>query len=174
MANDSSTFTSFHYDRSLAAAIIFIVLFSASGAMHGFQMLRQRAWLMVPFLSGCFCKWLCPVVTSQLARIVELIGYIAWAISCQQTPDWTLGPFIINAIRVLVAPALFAASIYMLLARLILLTDGERYSMLRRRWLTKVFVGGDILSFLMQFSGKETTWKSGSMIDQSRGWYHGW
>ena len=114
---------------------------------------------------------------SQLTRKVELhqlIGYIARAISSQQTPDWTLGPFIINTILVLVAPALFAASIYMLLDRLILLTDGERYSMVRRRWLTKVFVGGDILSFLMQSSGKETTWKSRSMTDRSRGWYHGW
>lgn len=86
-------------------------------------------------------------------EVVEFIGYTGRAVSSQQTPDWTLGPFIINVILVLVAPALFAASIYMLLGRIILLTGGERYSIVRRRWLTKVFVAGDILSFLMQSSG---------------------
>ena len=85
--------------------------------------------------------------------LVELIGYIARAIASRQSPNWTLGPFIVNSILVLVAPALFAASIYMLLGRIILLTGGEQYSTVRRRWLTKIFVGGDVLSFLMQSSG---------------------
>ncbi|KAL8790230.1 MAG: hypothetical protein Q9195_006453 [Heterodermia aff. obscurata] len=138
MANDESNFKFFHYGPSLAAAVIFIILFFATTAMHAFQMLRRRAWLMIPFfIGGCF----------------ELIGYVARAIASRQTPNWTLGPFIVNTILVLVAPALFAASIYMLLGRIILLTGGEPYSVVRRRWLTKVFVGGDVLSFLMQSSG---------------------
>ena len=88
-----------------------------------------------------------------LTNIVESIGYIGRAISSQQTPDWTLGPYIVTAILVLVAPALFAASIYMLLGRVILLAGGERFSMIKQRWLTKIFVGGDVLSFLMQSAG---------------------
>lgn len=62
-------------------------------------------------------------------------------------------PYIIQSILLLVAPALFAASIYMLLGRIILLVDGEAHSIVRRTWLTKIFVMGDVLSFLMQSSG---------------------
>lgn len=53
----------------------------------------------------------------------------------------------------LLGPALFAASIYMILARLIRLLEAERYSMIRTKWLTKVFVLGDVLSFFTQGGG---------------------
>ena len=107
-----------------------------------------------------------------LTGIVEFIGYIGRAISSQQTPDWTLRPYIVTAILVLVAPALFAASIYMLLGRIILLNGGERLSVIKRRWLTKIFVGGDILSFLMQSAGR-TPRKRIDVADGHRRWYHG-
>lgn len=50
--------------------------------------------------------------------------------------------------------ALFAASIYIILGRIILLVDGERYSLVRQKWLTKLFVAGDVLSFLLQGAGE--------------------
>ncbi|CAI7567830.1 unnamed protein product [Penicillium pancosmium] len=53
----------------------------------------------------------------------------------------------------LLAPALFAASIYMLLGRIILVLHAESHALLRRRWLTKIFVTGDLLSFVMQGAG---------------------
>jgi hypothetical protein len=53
----------------------------------------------------------------------------------------------------LLAPAFFAASIYMVLGRLILLVDGEAHSIIRAKWLTKVFVLGDVVSFLTQSAG---------------------
>ena len=55
---------------------------------------------------------------------VEYIGYIGRAISSEQTPHWTLGPFIVQVVLLLVAPAFFAATIYMELGRIILLVDG--------------------------------------------------
>ncbi|KAF2731159.1 RTA1 like protein [Polyplosphaeria fusca] len=58
-----------------------------------------------------------------------------------------------QSLLLLLAPALFAASIYMVLGRIILLTDGEKFSLIRRTWLTKIFVGGDVLSFLLQSTG---------------------
>jgi hypothetical protein len=69
-------------------------------------------------------------------------------------PDYTLGPYILQSVLLLVAPALFAASIYMELGRIVLMVDGERSLFIRRTWLTKLFVTGDVLSFLMQSSGK--------------------
>ena len=75
----------------------------------------------------------------------------AW--SSKQSPDWTLGPYLIQALLLLVAPALFAASIHMALGRIILVTDGEALSLIKRRWLTKTFVIGDIFSFGLQAAG---------------------
>jgi hypothetical protein len=60
----------------------------------------------------------------------------------------------VQSLLLLLAPALFAASIYMVLGRIILLTDGEAHSLIRARWLTKLFVMGDVLSFLGQSAGK--------------------
>lgn len=66
---------------------------------------------------------------------------------------WTLGPYIIQNVLLLIAPALMAASIYMILGRIIMLTDGETHALIKRRWLTKAFVSGDVLSLLLQSSG---------------------
>jgi hypothetical protein len=54
----------------------------------------------------------------------------------------------------LVAPALFAATIYMELARIVELVDGESRSLIPRRWMTKIFVVGDVLSFVLQAGGR--------------------
>ncbi|KAI8942623.1 hypothetical protein NX059_000677 [Plenodomus lindquistii] len=53
----------------------------------------------------------------------------------------------------LLGPTFFAASIYMVLGRLIRLLEAEEHSMIRTTWLTKVFLLGDILSFLSQSGG---------------------
>ena len=58
-----------------------------------------------------------------------------------------------QSLLLLVAPALFAASIYIILGRIILMTDGESHSLIRRKWLTKIFVAGDVISFLLQAGG---------------------
>lgn len=84
---------------------------------------------------------------------MEAIGYIGRILSAQQTPDWTLGPFIMQAMLLLVAPALFAASIYMVLGRIVLTLDGEKHCLIKKKWLTKIFVGGDVLSFLVLCGG---------------------
>lgn len=85
--------------------------------------------------------------------------------------QWKLGPFIMQSLLLLVAPALFAASIYIILGRIILLTDGEKHSLIRQKWLTKVFVAGDVLSFLLQSggggiqaSGTESAMKTGEKL----------
>jgi hypothetical protein len=42
----------------------------------------------------------------------------------------------------------------MLLGRIILLLQAESHALLKRKWLTKIFVTGDVLSFLLQGAGK--------------------
>ncbi|KUJ12579.1 RTA1-domain-containing protein [Mollisia scopiformis] len=133
-----SDFKYYHYDPTLVGAIIFIVLFIATTSLHSYQLLRTRIWFMIPFVVGGLFEW---------------IGYVGRAVSSQQSPNWTLGPYIVQVLLLLVAPALFAASIYMELGRIILLVDGEAHSWIKKRWLTKIFVAGDILSFLLQAGG---------------------
>ncbi|KAJ4986677.1 RTA1 like protein [Stagonosporopsis vannaccii] len=55
-----------------------------------------------------------------------------------------------QTLLLLLGPALYATRIYMILGRLILLTGGEQYSLVRRTWLTKIFVTGAVISFAMQ------------------------
>jgi hypothetical protein len=132
-------FKLYRYNPSMAAAVIFIIVFSLTTLLHGYQMFRTRTWFFTPFFIG---------------GIFELVGYVGRAISASQSPNWALGPFIIQSVLLLVAPALFAASIYMELGRIVQMVDGDKHLFVRRTWMTKIFVAGDILSFLMQSSGK--------------------
>ncbi|KAF2088812.1 RTA1 like protein [Saccharata proteae CBS 121410] len=132
-------FKLYRYDPSMAAAVIFIALFGLTTALHCFQMIRSRTWFFIPFIIG---------------GIFEIIGYIGRAMSAQQASgEWTTGPYIMQTTLLLVAPALFAASIYMELGRIVLLIDGNSHLLLRRTWMTKFFVAGDVLSFFMQAAG---------------------
>lgn len=87
--------------------------------------------------------------------LVETIGYVGRLLSSFQSPNFTQGPYIIQSALLLIAPAFLAASIYMTLGRIIEMIDAEKYSVIPLKWLTKLFVFGDVLSFLMQASGKQ-------------------
>lgn len=97
-----------------------------------------------------------PLINSDVSIAVEVIGYAARAKSGQESPNWTLGPYIIQAIFLLVAPALYAASIYMELGRIIVMVEGESRSLIPLKWLTKMFVIGDVVSFFLQAGGKSS------------------
>jgi hypothetical protein len=84
-------------------------------------------------------------------KTVEVLGFLGRILSTNDF--WALAPFIMQSMLLLVAPALFAASIYIILGRIILLTDGEKHSLIRQKWLTKIFVAGDCISFLAQCNG---------------------
>ncbi|KAK9238658.1 RTA1 like protein-domain-containing protein [Lipomyces kononenkoae] len=128
----------YRYNPSLVAAIIFAVLFSLVTIVHVCLLLRTKTWYFIPLaVGGAF----------------EIVGYIGRILSSEQTPNWTLVPYIIQTLFLLVAPPLLAASIYMELSRIVLLVDGESHCLLKRQWLSKVFVTGDILSFFIQCGG---------------------
>lgn len=83
--------------------------------------------------------------------IVEISGYATRYLASKDRTNLTL--FIIQTLCILVAPALFAASIYMVLGRLIMLVRAEAFSPVRPTRLTKIFVLGDLLSFIIQIMG---------------------
>jgi hypothetical protein len=68
-----------------------------------------------------------------------------------------MGPYIQQTLLLLLAPALFAASVYMMLGRIVVLLDAEDLCIFRKKWLTKFFVCGDILSFTVQAAGEQTS-----------------
>lgn len=133
-----SSFKLYHYDPSVAAAVVFVFLFLATSLYHVWQMVRQRTWFFTAFIIG---------------GIFEFVGYAARAKSANEAPDFKLMPYIIQSLLLLLGPSFFAASIYMVLGRIIRLTGGERHSLIRPSWLTKIFVVGDVLSFFVQSGG---------------------
>ncbi|KAK1147603.1 hypothetical protein N8T08_000945 [Aspergillus melleus] len=130
------------YVPSLPAAIIFLILFLATTAFHFWKIFRTRVRFTIPFALG---------------GIFEIIGYAA-RIHCHDNTG-ALVPYCIQAVFVLLAPALFAASVYMILGRIIRAVRAEHLSIIRVGWLTKTFVVCDVLTFLIQASG------SGMMVN---------
>ncbi|KAJ5740528.1 hypothetical protein N7493_000400 [Penicillium malachiteum] len=133
-----SSYKLYNYDPSQSAATAFAIMFAFTAAGHVFQLFWNRAWFFIPFLIG---------------SIFEIIGYIARVASAKQTPNWTTMPYVIQELFLLLAPSFFAASIYMILGRIIRLLHAESNSLIRTTWLTKIFVTGDVVSFLMQSGG---------------------
>jgi hypothetical protein len=55
MAEDGVIFVLYRYDPSMAAAVIFIILFFLVSVLHLYQMVRTRTWILTPFVIGGFC-----------------------------------------------------------------------------------------------------------------------
>ncbi|KAF2179272.1 RTA1-domain-containing protein [Zopfia rhizophila CBS 207.26] len=121
----------YSYPPSVPAAVIFVIIFVIFLLIHLFRMFKNANLVLHSFL--------------------EVIGYIARAAGHYNRTSLPL--YILQALLILLAPILFAASVYMFLSRLIRFTGTESHSMIRVTWLTKIFVGGDILCFLIQGAG---------------------
>lgn len=132
-------FIFYHYEVSKEAAIAFVILFGLATLLHGFQMLKSRTWFMIPFTIGTG---------------FEVAGYVGRILNALENPGpYTLIPYIIQSIFLLVAPALLAASIYMELGRIVAMVEGDQFLFIRRTRLTKTFVVGDIIAFFLQATG---------------------
>lgn len=131
-----SGFKLWHYSPSVAAAAIFTILFVLLTAYHAFLLVRRRTWFCIPFVVG---------------GILEVLGYIARALAHNNTDS--VGLYTMQSLCLLLPPILFAASVYMILGRIIRVTQAEHHSLIRVNWLTKIFVGGDVFCFMTQGAG---------------------
>ncbi|KAJ5960820.1 uncharacterized protein N7479_007970, partial [Penicillium vulpinum] len=131
-------FKLYHYNPSASAAVTFAALFGLTAVAHMWQLGRNRTWYFIPFVIGC---------------LFEAFGYLARYASAEEAPDFTTKPYIAQSLMLLLAPAFFAASIYMILGRIIRLLNADSCSLVRPSWLTKIFVTGDVLSFFIQSGG---------------------
>ncbi|KAK9847345.1 hypothetical protein MYU51_019553 [Penicillium brevicompactum] len=129
-------FKQYSYTPSLPAAAASVIVFATLTALHAWRMHNFRAVYFTAFTIG---------------GLFETLGYSGrvWSHFDQDA----LGGFIIQEILILVAPALYAASIYMVLGRLLRSLRAEHLSFIQVKWMTKVFVIGDIISFTLQAGG---------------------
>lgn len=168
MASNTSGETDYklyRYTPSLVAAILFTVLFMLATCYHLYQVVRTRAWYFIVFVIGGACKlaqshcrglpvpsWSLRESTALLTNgTVQIIGYICRALGHNDKENIPL--YSISTTMILLAPPLYAASIYMTLGRLIVNLDAEKLSLVPVKWLTIIFVAGDVIAFLMQAAG---------------------
>jgi hypothetical protein len=82
---------------------------------------------------------------------VSTIGYVGRIISIN---NLTSEPaFIAQSALIVLAPAFFAATVYMILGRVMAFVNAPQLSIVPHRRLTTIFVLGDVMSFLIQCSG---------------------
>ncbi|PCG98267.1 RTA-like protein [Penicillium occitanis (nom. inval.)] len=124
-----------YYVPSLPAAIILLVTFIVATTFHIYRLFKTRTWFCIPFCIG---------------GIFEIYGFVFRCTAHNNTSS--VFSYALANNGVLLAPALFAASIYMTLGRLLRFLRAEHLSLINVRWLTKIFVIGDCLSFVVQAS----------------------
>ncbi|KAJ6007518.1 hypothetical protein N7540_011494 [Penicillium herquei] len=135
-SNGGIDFALYRYTPSIAAAAVFGGIFLLLSFLHLIRLLRNRHYFFIPFIVGL---------------LFECAGYIARIFS--HFDKMALGPYIVQTMLILIAPPLFAASIYMILGRIIVRLGAEEKSIIPVRFLTKLFVTGDVISFLLQCGG---------------------
>ncbi|KAF5549784.1 Rtm1p [Fusarium mexicanum] len=135
-ADSGFDFKLYRYDPSLPAAVVSTVVFAVLSVLHTWRLIRVRAYYFTPFVIGGF---------------FETIGYAGriWS----HFDKLSVGAFVLQAIPILVAPALFAASIYMILGRLIRTVGATHLSLIPVKWVTRIFVTGDVIAFSLQAGG---------------------
>ncbi|OJD36676.1 rta1-domain-containing protein [Diplodia corticola] len=137
----STSYGYYKYQPSAAAAGVFAVLFAIPTLYHCYLCFRTRTWFMLALIIGGF---------------FELIGYASRLASTHHLTS--LPAFVTQMLLILLAPSLFAASLYMLLGRLMAFVAGPNsnsisHALIPPRFLTKLFVVGDVASFLLQCMG---------------------
>jgi hypothetical protein len=93
-----------------------------------------------------------PKEVSTLTRTPgEAFGYYGRAWSHESRTN--IGSWALQEMLIMCAPPLIAATVYMVLGRIIRSFDAEHLSSMRVKWLTFVFVMNDVLTFCTQIGG---------------------
>lgn len=90
-------------------------------------------------------------ILANIPAVGEVGGYGARIASHYNNQAW--GPYITQGVLTLIGPLWFAATIYMMLGRTIVLAGGEDVSLIKPRWYTRVFVTADVTTLFIQGLG---------------------
>ncbi|KAK8861618.1 hypothetical protein IAR55_002441 [Kwoniella newhampshirensis] len=124
------------YTPTAWVCILFIVLFSVSGAIHIGQAIWFKYWVIFPTLA--------------IGIALEIIGWAARYWSNQNILYDP--PFLQQIITLIIAPVFFSAWCYTILG-LGINRLGQQYSFLRPKWYLAIFVTCDIISLILQAVG---------------------
>ncbi|KAJ9655572.1 hypothetical protein H2198_005573 [Neophaeococcomyces mojaviensis] len=107
------------------------------------------------------------LLLTAFSSLVQIIGYGTRIFAHYHTNQ--IATYVVQSCFILLAPVFYAASIYMVLGRLIRSVHGERLSVIRPTRMTKLFVAGDIFSLTVQgnaagLTAKDSTQKIGEYI----------
>ncbi|XRM45303.1 hypothetical protein ABZX51_008401 [Aspergillus tubingensis] len=135
--NGSAPYVDFYpYTPSATAGYAFMAIFGLATLAHFVMMFPYRAAYFIPLVIGGIC---------------ETFGYYGRAWSHQGRT--LIGPWALQEMLILCAPPFIAATVYMILGRMIVAFAAEHHSVIRPKWLTKIFVLNDVICFLTQIGG---------------------
>lgn len=150
------------YVPNLPAAVVFAIVFAALAIAHGWKTVKTKSWYCIAFVVGGCCasqiatrislietskfRWLI-----ELINIGEVIGYLARIGAYEATNS--LVSFLLQGVFLVVAPVFFAASLYMVYARIVRAVHGEAFPPISPRMTTVLFVVGDLTCLNIQSSG---------------------
>ncbi|TFK93472.1 RTA1 like protein [Polyporus arcularius HHB13444] len=124
------------YTPTRSVCIIFVILYSVSTLLHGFQAARSRAWFLLP--------------TVVIAGIAEVVG---WGARTKSSYDpFQRTPFIIQTSILVLAPTPFVAALFVGFGR-ITGRLGAQYSRLSPTLYSRIFLTADIVSLMVQGGG---------------------
>jgi hypothetical protein len=144
-----------HYLPSIPAAVIFTLIFLGCTVGLSWRSWKGRVKFSIPFIIGTACKInvsnaTCTLLAAMLTNnpTVEVIGYAARAGAHDNTAS--IVQYSMQSSFTLLGPTLMAATVYMIFGRLARAMHAENHSIVRVSLLTKLFVGGDVLAFVVQ------------------------
>ncbi|PSR85679.1 RTA1 like protein-domain-containing protein [Coniella lustricola] len=141
---------SYGYVPSLAAGIVFCILFAISLFYHTFQSVRLRATISILLALGA---------------LTELVGWAARTYSAKC--PYNANSFLAQEVTLIIAPVFFSAALYVLLGRLII-DLGRASSILSAKWYTIIFCTCDVISLIIQAIGGAKASMAGFDLDQQR------
>lgn len=140
----------YSYTPDKAAAIAFATIFAILGFIFALQIIYVGRGTNDYFVSRQYKKiqLLGSYLPLLVGCILEVIGYAARTYN----PD-ALIAYIIQSIFILIAPAFYAATFYMLFGRITHLLFAEKLLIMPAKYNTLIFVLGDVASLFLQAAG---------------------
>jgi hypothetical protein len=125
------------YTPSAAAAGAFMGIFGVATVAHMFYLPKLRQCFFIPMILG------------GIMEVGGLYGRV-WGHSDQNN----FKAYVLQALLLTPAPIFLAATMYMSLGRIIVALDSDKdHTLIRPRWLSKIFVIFDIICFVVQMGG---------------------
>ncbi|KAJ5399744.1 RTA-like protein [Penicillium sp. CMV-2018d] len=135
--NGSSPYVNFYpYTPSATAGYAFMAMFGIATLFHLVLMFSFRAAYFIPLVLGGVC---------------ETFGYYGRAWSHEDRRE--ISSWALQEMLILSAPPLLAATVYMVLGRIIRSFDAEHLVRMSPKSITVIFVLNDVLTFCTQLGG---------------------